>query len=150
MNILIENYRGFDIFFDSNDEIFACKIDNVKWGKKQSFASAKKFIDDYIKDNIVFEPFEAQHKENGNVIKVIGIRKDGRFIYDKNGSKEQLSDYDLKYYLVYNAANDVLFAEAASLDADRQLLYKKRLSVLEKVTGTHLSEMKNKYQSLIK
>ena len=33
-----------------------------------------------LKDNLEFKPCYVQHRTNGNKIKLIGIRKDGRFV----------------------------------------------------------------------
>jgi hypothetical protein len=41
-------------------------------------------------------------------IKVVGIRKDGRFITeDSNGNKKQLSDYEINRYMLFNSDNEI-------------------------------------------
>ena len=52
MKTLIENYRGFEIFFDTDNENFYSVSDKYdRQETKKSYASAKKSIDDYIKYN---------------------------------------------------------------------------------------------------
>jgi hypothetical protein len=67
----------------------------------KSFASTKKYIDDYIKENSSFKPVMVQKFEttfsSAEIIKLVGIRKDNKFMYeDKNGKIKQLSTYDEK------------------------------------------------------
>lgn len=109
--IKIENYRGFDIEFDTNYEKFQCVITEDKTKESASFTAVKKFIDDYKKDNQDFSPFWVQKKPSAfgykkDKLKVIGIRKDGRFMAeDENGDKCQISDYDLSDYILFDEDN---------------------------------------------
>ena len=57
MKVFIENYRGWDISFDTDKESFYAQSDEYDVGEtKKSFASAKKYIDDFLKDNLQFQP----------------------------------------------------------------------------------------------
>ena len=151
--ILIENYRGWDIYFDNDKENFYTSSDS--WDRentKTSFAATKKYIDDFIKDNLVFQSIIIEKEDYGtpNQINIIGIRKDGRFVYEgKDGKKEQLSEYDEKYYYLPNAENNDIFAkikeqrdieDAARVERNRliELIVKKPI----------LAELKEKYKDL--
>ena len=51
MKVAIENYRGFDIEFDTDHEKFQCIITDGEEKESRSFTAVKKFIDEYRKDN---------------------------------------------------------------------------------------------------
>lgn len=116
MEITIENYRGYEIRFNTNRETFVCDIDDERSVKK-SFGALKKFIDRFIKDNDVFNKFKIIASPNPRfnkrrVVTVIGQRKDGRFIgQDEKGDKFQISDYDLKQYCLYEESLNPYFEE---------------------------------------
>ena len=101
MKILIENYRGFDIEFDTNHEIFQCICTDEKAKESKSFSAVKKFVDEYKKDNVGFNPFWVElipEKSYSNLkkAKIIGLRKDGRFICeDAKGQKTYIPDYEI-------------------------------------------------------
>jgi hypothetical protein len=97
MQTEVMNYRGYSISFDTEKEIFLCDVGN-DGAEKKSFSATKKAIDDYIKDNQVFVPFEVVDCcSSQRILTLVGIRKDGRFVYDDNGKKIQLSEYNDKY-----------------------------------------------------
>lgn len=109
MKSTIEKYRGFEIWFDTEIESFQCDIDDERSVKK-SYASIKKFIDDYIKENNTFKAFNVEPNPlnpfGGKTGKIIGIRKDGNFIHeDLNGKKTQISKYDLDRYIILDSSN---------------------------------------------
>ena len=112
MKAIIENYRGFEISFDTDTEAFYGISDQYdKDFKKPSYASAKKFIDEFLKDNQNFKPFWVEVNPNSyrstEKIRIIGIRKDNRFIYENSkGEKKQIIEYDEKDYIFPNSDND--------------------------------------------
>lgn len=119
----IETYRGFEITFDTDDGKFSAWADEYDTEfAKPSFKSVKKGIDDYIRKNNEFRPFKIQkiNTYGNNVdtiqppIRVIGIRKDNRFVVDVGGKKEQLSDHTVSQYVVYNPQNDKVIEELKS------------------------------------
>lgn len=153
MKVFIETYRGWDISFDTENENFYCHSD--QWDRdatKKSFAVTKKFIDDFIKDNQTFRPFFVESKPNtfrSVTLKIIGLRKDGRFIYeDSEGEKKQLSDYNEKDYILVNPDNEVHQAEVAVLDAKIEELRLERKGVMEKITGVELTDYKQQLLAL--
>jgi hypothetical protein len=151
MKIEIENYRGWDISFDTDKETFYAQSDEYDRGEtKKSFASAKQYIDDFIKDNMEFKPVwietPASYCRNHSKIKLIGIRKDKRFVYEgKDGRKEQLSDYSEKDYILCNEANDAPYAELEEC-RKRKALIDEEMKVIEaKIIKVGLAELKAKY-----
>jgi len=122
--ILIENYRGFDIEFDTTHEKFQCIVTDENTKESSSFTAVKKFIDDYKKTNTGFIPFvvvpiPAEYGREYLPLKIIGIRKDGRFIAEKNGEQIQVSDYDIKSYMLQKEENALLMSELKSIESKR-------------------------------
>lgn len=109
MNVTIEEYRGIEIWFDTNNESFQCDIDN-EGSIKKSYPAIKKFIDEWKKEELNFKRFKVDvnplNPHWGKKGTIIGIRKDGRFIIElENGKKTQVSDYDLSSYMLVNEEN---------------------------------------------
>lgn len=110
MKTTIEIYRTIEIWFDTGIESFQCDIDDERSIKK-SYPAIKKFIDEWLKDNETFKPFKVEKNPlsvfgGGKSGKIIGIRKDGRFIIElHNGKKEQISDYNLDGHIIYTHEN---------------------------------------------
>jgi hypothetical protein len=126
MRVLIENYRSWEICFDTDKEDFYTVSNEYdRQETKRSYASAKKYIDDYIKENNVFKPIKVQKMPSmfsgGEVITLIGIRKDKAFMYeDKDGKKQQLSGYNESDYFIVDSKNDVHFKRIAELAVERK------------------------------
>lgn len=123
--ILIENYRGFDIEFDSYYEKFQCECEDGKAKESQSFSAVKKFIDDFKKANQEFKPFyvEANPKRHYDIdkIKIVGIRKDGRFVSeDKKGGLKQISDYSESNYMIVKPENEIAMNKLHDLKVKEQ------------------------------
>jgi len=114
--ILIENYRGFDIEFETSNERFQCVCTEEDTKESASFAAIKKFVDDYKKSNQDFKPFWIEPTPTDyykdKALKVVGIRKDNRFVAeDKDGNKEQISDSYLSSYMLLKEENKEYMAE---------------------------------------
>ena len=109
MKILIENYRGFDIEFDTDCEKFQCIGNEENTKKSTSFSAVKKFVDEYKKTNEGFKPFWVETLPTYYMIdklKVVGLRKDGRYVAENSeGVKIQLSDYDTGNYMLLKEEN---------------------------------------------
>lgn len=148
MKVEIEIYRGWSISFDTEKETFYCHSE--QWDRdenKKSYSSTKKWIDDFIKENETFKPVWIETKpfsyNPDKRIKLIGIRKEGRFIYEnEKGDKKQLSDYNEKDYILYNPENDKYREEAKLVDAELEELRLKRDAILEKIKGVELVDYK--------
>ena len=151
MRTLIENYRGWDISFDTDTEEFYCisnEYDNDK--TKKTYSLAKKYVDDYIKENAEFRPFEVctftNQFGNKSTIKIIGIRKDERFIYeDSNGKKQQISDYDEKSWFLVNSENDPIELEINSIYEQIQKLRLQIKELENNLIKVSLKDIKSKY-----
>lgn len=148
MKTTIENYRGIEIWFDSNIESFQCDIDDERSVKK-SYSSVKKFIDEYIKENNVFKPFYVEANpmshfgDIGNKLKIVGIRKDGRFVAeDKNGKKQQIPDYRLDHWMEVNSDNKFLCIEFARVRAAIDALRKEEDDIKSKFKVRTLAAIK--------
>jgi hypothetical protein len=100
----IEDYRGWSIDLDTEDGSFIAIGSNYDTqNKSSSLKAARKSVDDYVKANVKFIPFTiyrvGSHLCNKYApVKVVGIRKDGAFMLEEGGKKEQLSGYNEKDY----------------------------------------------------
>lgn len=150
MRVLIEEYRGWEIYFDTESEDFYTASNEYdKQSAKKSFASTKKFIDDYIKDNNEFKPILVQrmssHYNSDSVIELIGIRKDNIFMYkDSNGKKQQLSEYYEKDYFLVDESNDDFFKEIEKIECEINKLRSKKQDVSAKIKKVTVKEIKEK------
>lgn len=150
MDILIENYREFKIFFNNNNEKFYFETESYSDGSK-SLSVVKKKIDEYIKSNMEFIPFKIINKFKFEIKDVIGIRSDGRFIVNENGRKEQISTYDENDYIIYDEKFDnQLRARIAILEADLVKINNEIKKEKEKITGKNLSQIKENYKKFLK
>jgi hypothetical protein len=122
MKVTIENYRGFEILFDTNHERFQCIITEDHTKESKSYPAVKKFIDEYMKDNQSFKPFYIEsipgsYNDRGT-LKIVGIRKDKRFITeDKNGNKGQVSEYDLDKSMLKKECNQSIIESIKFLES---------------------------------
>lgn len=151
MKVKVENYRGWDISFDTEKENFYAESDEYDRGEtKKSFAAAKKFVDDFIKENLDFKPVwvevTANSYRDAKKIKLIGIRKDGRFVYeDEKGEKQQMSDYNEKDYILCNPENDVFYKQIADCNARVKVIDEERKEIEAKIIKVGLAELKRKF-----
>ena len=123
--VLIEKYRGFDIEFNPVLEKFVCVLSDEHSKESISFSAIKKAIDDYKKSNQDFKPFWVEPNPIGRFtsrrLKVIGVRKDGRFVAEnENGGKEQISDYNLYDYILVDASNEEATIKLQELKAKEE------------------------------
>lgn len=147
MKIDIENYRGWDIVFDTEKDQFQAysnAFDNEK--TRQSFSLLKKTIDEFIKYNAEFKPFKVRRKPGGHfgreLLTVIGIRKDGRFMIEVDGKKEQLSSYDEDKYIVDFEKFESTYSVIESLRKDIAELERKERMIIEAADFKSLAEYK--------
>lgn len=120
--VLIERYGNFDIEFDTSSESFQCVISDDTSKQSKSLSAVRKFIDDYEKANNSFSPFYVESNPDGYMyneherLKIVGVRKDGRFISEGlDGKVSQVSDYDLSRYIIYYNENDTYNAALSEL-----------------------------------
>jgi len=149
----IDNYRGHEIRFDTDSETFVCDIDDSRSIKK-SYSALKAFIDSWIKDNSEFVPFLVAKTPNGYGCvdsdsdgKIIGIRKDGRFILEKaDGKKEQISDYQLDRYMLVEKDNDAIKLAIDALNLEIKAKQSEISSLTQKLKVTTLKDLWPKYK----
>lgn len=148
MKAEIEIYRGWTISFDTEKETFYCHSEQYdKDENKKSYPATKKWIDDFIKENETFKPVWIETKPNSystkQKVKLIGLRKDGRFVYeDEKGEKQQLSEYNEGDYILYDEKNEKYKTEAARIYNQIDELTSERKSILAKITGIDLVDYK--------
>ncbi len=153
MKVKIEDYRGFEIFFEPEKETFyLCSDSWEDQNTKKSFAACKKYIDDFIKDNNTFSPIWIERLPNNysnatrEKRKLIGIRKDNRFIYeDEKGKKEQMSDYQEKDFVIVNPENEIFYLQMEDCDKRIQLIKQEKEEISSKIIKKGLEEIKAKY-----
>jgi len=135
MNIPIITYRTFEITYNEYSDCFECAIETTKHKsntvKRESLTNLKNAIDDYHIKNKDFNPFKAFKLDTYNTIPekevlITGQRKYLRFTFlNDKGKPEQIPDYDIKSYYYSNPANEPIFDEAASLQAEITTLQEK-------------------------
>jgi len=150
MKIHIETYRGQDIYFDTEKESFICVIVDADFQKdKKSYAACKKEIDDYLKNNNTFSPFEVEsivgyvrHER----LRITGIRKDGRYVAEiENGEVMQISEYNEKDYILVNPDNDPVKAELEALREQEKEIKEKISETKSRLKIVTLRDVKAKY-----
>lgn len=84
----------------------------MKGGVKKSYTSLKTFIDTWVKDTANFKSFTIEGVVDSiygskDRVRVVGTTKDGRFMaLNKDGTKNIISKYDEKSYMMYDPLND--------------------------------------------
>lgn len=146
MKVLIEEYRGFEIYFDNMNEVFYSVSDkNDTELKKSSYSASKKAIDDYIKNNQKFKPFyccDSRYFIRKEKIKIVGIRKDGLLVFENSKSEKQaLPCYRVEELICYNQDNDKIFEEQEIIQKEIELLRGKIKHLDEKVIKKPISEL---------
>lgn len=135
MQVTIQNYRGIEIWFNTDKETFQCDIDD-SMSIKKSYSAIIKFIDDFRKDNQNFKSFWIETKPHRydfgkSKLKVVGIRKDGRFITEgEDGKKEQLSTYREDSYILVDPSNDSIKNTLIELENEQSELDKRRSDLI--------------------
>jgi len=158
MRVTVDTYRGYDIEFDTDSYKFLSIISEEDSKESKSYPAVKKWIDDYLKENNNFKPFlVVVHPTSSSYgykkeFKVIGIRKDNRFIgEDKNGDKFQLSIYDERSFILHKEENVEIIKSINLLDEKleqfKQQCREKRMELIDSMDIVGLKEYK---KSLIK
>lgn len=149
MEVLIENYRGWEITFNTYTESFTSTSDEYdSQTTKKTYTSAKKSIDDFIKDNSTFKPIMVERIVRGEreVKNIVGIRKDGDFVYeDEAGKKHRLSSYNEKNYYLVNEDNEPIFDKIKGLETAKQKLINEIKGLEETLNKVSLLSIKEKY-----
>ena len=151
MKIEIDEYRGWEIYFDTDKEMFYTVSDSYDTDKdKKTFSGIKTFIDEFIKDNLEFKPVWIERPEMGwrsyEKIKLIGIRKDKRFVYeDAKGKHCQLSEYDEKDYILCNKANEEIYRKIKEYKDKIEVLNKEVQKLEKTIISVGIESIKSQY-----
>jgi hypothetical protein len=162
--ILIEEYRGYSIVYNKNKETFQSDISESK--PRGTASSCREDIDDYIKANQEFKPFEAVNinylvlsfygNDIGKAFSIVkGLRKDNALQCERG----QITNYDLevKYYkgcdwYVCNIEEKesvlkslrLLDKERIELNDKLKDIEKMSRSIVEKLKGESLAEFRDR------
>lgn len=113
MKIEIETYKGQLIEYDDSYDKFICDIsteDKFKSVKRLSLVDLRKEIDQFIKLNADFKPFQvlavdSYDKSDFEILNVSAIRTDGKFVTYSEGNenyKSHKGKKDTQKWMVYN------------------------------------------------
>jgi len=155
MRVLIETYRDWNIYFDTDKEEFYTHSESWDSDKtKRTYAAAKKFVDDFIKDNETFVPFEVENlgmiPSSREIIRIVGIRKDGGWMMQKSGKEpERLSQYYEKDYCLYTPDNEPIWREIKEIEDKQEELRLQKNAIRKRLQAVPLNSMKDKYKNLI-
>jgi hypothetical protein len=120
--VQIEKYRGIEIEFDIDNSQFISVITDGFEKESKSHKAVRKFIDDYIKENNTFKSFFVHSRPGGyksNVLHIVGIRKDGRFVYKGDDDRNYaLSSYNEGDYVLSDKKNDKYLEELNQLNEE--------------------------------
>jgi lipopolysaccharide export LptBFGC system permease protein LptF len=126
----VDKYKGWDISFDTDKETFFAysSVHDSEITGKVSYAATKKYIDDFIATNETFKPFNVQRNPIGSnnlsIITIVGIRKDGVFVYDENGKKNQISKYTESDIILFEPENQSIIIEYNRMRNEAETLRK--------------------------
>lgn len=146
MRSLIEEYRGFEIYFNTETEKFYTISNQHDVDMdKNTYASTKTYIDKFIKDNVDFKPFYVVD-DGTKRYKVTGIRKDGKFNYQNSeGKMDSFSNYDLDKYILENDLNVPIFEQIRTEKEIIKMIEIKIKSLKESLIKVTLKDIKSKY-----
>lgn len=144
MKIDIEEYRGWNITFDTESDTFSAYSNTYDQEKiKPGIKNLRDYIDDFIKNNQDFKPIVVERRETGKKITLIGVRKDNAFtILEESGSKKQLSGWDEKYYHEINPENEPIKQEIAKLKLEAKVIEGKIDELTKSMKGRSVSEIR--------
>ena len=145
MDVYIETYRGFKIFFNTVHENFRVEYEDKLDRSRRTFSSCRRLVDEFLKDAANFKPFEIVDVGTGDRLKIIGQQKDGVFLYDKNGTTKRISKWDEEHtYIGYIEEMEPFFAEKAQAEelADSYMRKASEIRDAIKSMGTPLWNLK--------
>lgn len=98
MKTKVGEFKGFDIFFDNDNEAFSVEGYDNSAENKKSYNACKTYINKFVKENEVFGEFKLvslpsrYHDDKQETITVKGIHGNGNFLCEKeDGSRFQIS-----------------------------------------------------------
>jgi hypothetical protein len=83
---------------------------------------------------------------SAEIIKLVGIRKDNKFMYeDKNGKIKQLSTYDEKNYFLVNTENDKIELKIKELLVDKDKIIRQVKEMEKRLIKVDVIEIRKVY-----
>lgn len=138
MKVLIENYRGFEITFDTEtNQFLAYSNEKDVEQEKRSYPATKKWIDDYVKENANFKrvlvcPVLGSYRMGEGKFTLTGIRKDSAFMAENAKGTFQVSKYDEEKYCIWDKSHDDI--------KDKYDNYNKQIDELKKSRDQYLKD----------
>jgi hypothetical protein len=134
MKVKIEEYRGFNILFETESELFECELTATSHDKGSSLVSVKKQIDDYL--NVSFTPFfvinKRFHEVHYKKARIIGKEKNGCFVIEERGTRSVMTSYGhVSYFIWKEKEGDRLIKKIEAINAKINKLNKERQELLE-------------------
>lgn len=152
MKINIKEYKGQTIYYNDDNDKFECDIsieDNFKKTKRQSLKDVRKEIDNFIKINLNFVPFDIIEVGYGDEIEVktiSALRSDGKFVVNGKYSNSYVSLSDLKKNNIYDPYIIKKYNEGIEeLEKARNVFTKLKEELIKELKPLDLS----KYQYII-
>lgn len=155
MNVPIEVYRNWEIFFNTDEDLFYAgseKFDSSMSSK--SYTAIKARVDEHIKANVAFKPFWIEKVEDiyqaRETVLVVSVRKDGKFVIKKNGKMVQLDSYDEQKYFFVHPDNEVKQNEVLRLKLEIKRIEKEIGGIVESMEkGKWYEQKREEYKDLI-
>lgn len=142
-DVLIETYKGYNIYFSSSDDKFYCKFINTsgnkpKVKKLESIRNIRKSIDEFLTKSLDFEPFyvEIDPKVNNfnqrDKIKVINFIGNNIIAEEENGARILLSNES--DYILCNPEYDEIIEKIYKIRSEYNTLMFAKLNEEHKIT----------------
>lgn len=139
MLVDIEEYRGFQILFDTDTEKFQCFSDDCQTTER-SFSDCKKLIDNAIKNSDEFIPFWVErhplltHLTGEQRVMVIGKTESGQFIIEQeDGTRGHIPRYSEREYILWNRRNEPIKEELRKIEDEKNRVYSRQKAVLHQI-----------------
>jgi hypothetical protein len=136
--VKIETYRGCNIHFNASEDEFFCPTVRCSG----SFKDVRKKIDDFLKDQETFTPFEVEqhYSYDVEITTIVGILENGMYI---TATGCHVSEYDCGRLILRNPDNDAVREELKKIWMEIQRLHRKYDEVQKAgIKGTLLKDYK--------
>lgn len=140
--ILIENYKGWDIFFNRDIQMFYTLPTQYlsEQTKCSTFDCVKKFIDKYTKANRGFKPIAIERYPPLNGVRIlgqlVGRTEDDRFLYKtENGEIKMLNAHEENNWFLIDPNNNSNLEEIRLLNNEIDEMRKGMGKITEKITA---------------
>lgn len=122
-SVLIDTYKGFNIYFDKGGKYFWCALDAPeKYYKVQRYVECQRAIEDFIDANIKFVPFKVRHRKYYNdVYTVRGMNNAGEtfVVLDKDGKPIPMYKRDEDFYILETKEDSLTYKEIDAMELQK-------------------------------